>query len=245
MRKRSIIDFNYWLTGFALTFRFDFSLSNSVRVLYSGSIFITYALSCYVAFDILWINSIKQKIADSKNLVFWEYIVRTGIASFTCKYYTFAVWGYVTLQFKVNVFTIWFRFLAVLMAYAVPNLELFISFIGAFCLSTMGIAFPAIVQILTHWCNHEDTLRFTILVFKNFILILIAIFAFTIGVSTTIKQYIEKGAWSIALAKYLFYFLFSTRDAIQFLKQRDVCRMTQGNLPYINRSPGETAERWR
>lgn len=82
-------------------------------------------------------------------------------------------------------------FTTVSMAVAIPNLELFISFTGAFCLSTMGIAFPAITQILTFWCHREDTFRFSILLFKNIIIILIAIFAFTIGVTTTVMKFFE------------------------------------------------------
>lgn len=40
---------------------------------------------------------------------------------------------------------------AVLLAVAIPNLELFISLFGALCLSALGLAFPALIQICTHW----------------------------------------------------------------------------------------------
>lgn len=36
---------------------------------------------------------------------------------------------------------------------AIPNLELFISLFGALCLSALGLAFPALIQICTHWYN--------------------------------------------------------------------------------------------
>jgi len=44
-------------------------------------------------------------------------------------------------------------FTVVLLAVAIPNLELFISLFGALCLSALGLAFPALIQICTHWYN--------------------------------------------------------------------------------------------
>ncbi len=61
------------------------SLANSVKILYSASIYITYALSCYVIYEIIWINGMKSKFSASRSIVLWEYLVRTGIALVTCK----------------------------------------------------------------------------------------------------------------------------------------------------------------
>ena len=160
-----------------------------MKILYSVSIYISYALSNFVTFDILWTNWIKLKYTDMKNKVVWEYVMRTGIVLLTCKYISICT-RYLSSSDSIDLY-LYFYFLVV-MAVAIPDLELFISFTGSFCLSTMGIAAPAIVQILVHWCNRGDTWQFTGLLFKNFIIILIAIFAFTVGVGTSVMKFFEK-----------------------------------------------------
>lgn len=37
------------------------------------------------------------------------------------------------------------------MAAAIPNLGPFISLVGAVCLSTLGLMFPAIIEVVTFW----------------------------------------------------------------------------------------------
>jgi solute carrier family 36 (proton-coupled amino acid transporter) len=51
------------------------------------------------------------------------------------------------LRLVVTVFTF-------LIAAAVPHLGLFISLFGAFCLSILGLAFPAIMEICVLWPNN-------------------------------------------------------------------------------------------
>lgn len=53
----------------------------------------------------------------------------------------------------------------------------------------MGMAFPAMAQILVFWCNRKETFGFALMVFKNVIIIMMAILAFTIGISTTIVKF--------------------------------------------------------
>ncbi|KAK6628808.1 hypothetical protein RUM43_002624 [Polyplax serrata] len=43
----------------------------------------------------------------------------------------------------------------VLLGVAIPNLELFISLIGAFCLAALGIAFPALIDQSTFWYQRK------------------------------------------------------------------------------------------
>lgn len=57
-----------------------------MRIFYSGAIYITYALSCYVCYEIVWINGLKEKYNNSNHQVRWEYVVRTSIAVVTCKF---------------------------------------------------------------------------------------------------------------------------------------------------------------
>ncbi|XP_065217636.1 proton-coupled amino acid transporter-like protein CG1139 isoform X2 [Planococcus citri] len=140
-------------------------LAKAVKLLYSGAIFITYALSNYVICDIVWTNGIKSKMNNPSVCcrILFEYVIRTGVV-----------------------------FLTFFLAAAVPNLEIFISFVGAFCLSSIGVAFPAIVEILTFWNNHEDAFQFSIMIFRNIIIIVIAILAFTIGVSSSVAKFVQE-----------------------------------------------------
>lgn len=48
--------------------------------------FITHAVACYVAIDLAWNNYILQRISHERNLLLWEYVVRTIIVLLTCKY---------------------------------------------------------------------------------------------------------------------------------------------------------------
>ncbi|KAL1117152.1 hypothetical protein AAG570_004479 [Ranatra chinensis] len=78
-----------------------------------------------------------------------------------------------------------------LLAVAIPNLELFISLIGALCLSTMGLAFPALIQLFTFWYDINGT-QFVLFFLKNLVIIIIAILGFVIGTATSIQEIVEK-----------------------------------------------------
>ncbi|CAH1713516.1 proton-coupled amino acid transporter-like protein CG1139 isoform X1 [Aphis gossypii] len=138
-------------------------LSQVVKLLLSISIYFTYALSNYVAFDIVW-KGMEQKMEKNENRICWEYALRTSIVIVT---FFFAI--------------------------AIPNLEHLISLIGAFCLSSVGIALPAIVSFLTFSDVYKDegNLRFGLFCLRNLLIILIAIFAFVIGVSTSVSDIIH------------------------------------------------------
>ncbi|CAH0390786.1 unnamed protein product [Bemisia tabaci] len=136
----------------------DEVLAQSVKLMLAASIYMCYALSCYVAFDLMWNGWIAAKLEKNEHKTFWEYVTRTSIVLVT---FTLAV--------------------------AIPNLELFISLIGALCLATMGIAFPAIIQMLTFW-DYYRGFSFVLFLTKNMILILIALLGFFIGTSTSLNK---------------------------------------------------------
>lgn len=141
----------------------DELLSQVVKLLLSLSIYICYALSNYVAFDILW-KGVEQKMEKNENRICWEYALRTSIVIITF-------------------------FLAI----AIPNLESLISLIGAFCLSSVGIALPAIINFLTFADVYkaEGNVRFGLFCLRNLLIVIIAIFAFIIGVYTSVSEIIH------------------------------------------------------
>ncbi|RZF40862.1 hypothetical protein LSTR_LSTR003372 [Laodelphax striatellus] len=103
-------------------------------------------------------NTYMKKHITSKEL-FWEYFLRT-----TAVLITFVL------------------------AVAVPRLELFISLFGAFCLSALGIAFPAIIEICVMWPDNLGTCYY--ILFRNFLLILFGIAGLLVGTYTSISDII-------------------------------------------------------
>ncbi|XP_050540826.1 proton-coupled amino acid transporter-like protein CG1139 isoform X2 [Daktulosphaira vitifoliae] len=106
------------------------------------------------------------------------------------------IWKHFETKMEKNEYKIWWEYtlrlsLVLLTSVVVPNLEYLISFIGAFC-STMGIALPAIINLLTFLdvYRKQGCLRLSLFILRNFLIVLIAIFAFIIGVSTCIKNII-------------------------------------------------------
>lgn len=138
-------------------------LSQVVKILLSLSIYMCYALSNYVTFDIIW-KGIEQKMEKNENKICWDYALRTAIVIVTF-------------------------FLAI----AIPNLEHLISLIGAFCLSSVGIALPAIINFLTfaEVYKNEGNIRFSLFCLRNLLIVMIAIFAFIVGVYTSVSDIIH------------------------------------------------------
>uniref|UniRef100_A0A0K8T6A9 Amino acid transporter transmembrane domain-containing protein n=2 Tax=Lygus hesperus TaxID=30085 RepID=A0A0K8T6A9_LYGHE len=97
-----------------------------------------------------------------KNHLLYEYLVRTGLI-----------------------------LIIVTFAAIIPYLELFISLIGALCLATMGLAFPALIQLFTYWHDVHGT-QFIIWSFKNYLIVVVALIGFVIGVTTSVEEIIVK-----------------------------------------------------
>lgn len=96
-------------------------------------------------------------------------------------------------MFGIHLTACLFFLCTVFLAIAIPNLEHLISLIGAFCLSSVGIAFPAIVNFLTFAdvYKNEGNVRFTLFCLRNLLIVIIAIFAFVIGVSTSLTDIVH------------------------------------------------------
>lgn len=90
--------------------------------MFAFAIFISYALQCYVPISIIWENYVGEKIRNSPQSTKYMLLLRLVTTIFTF-----------------------------LVAAAVPELGLFISLFGAFCLSILGLAFPAIMEICVLW----------------------------------------------------------------------------------------------
>ncbi|CAH1970299.1 unnamed protein product [Acanthoscelides obtectus] len=157
----------YWKYGdqiqptVTLNFPPDDKLAHATKILYSIAIYISFGLQGYVPVKILWDNYIVKKLkSDSKNMLY-EYMLRFG-----CVILTF------------------------ILAMTVPLLGLFISLVGAFCLSALGIAFPAIIELCAYWPDRLGPGKITL--WKDILLIIIGIVGLCAGSYSCIYMIIQE-----------------------------------------------------
>lgn len=137
-------------------------LGIAVQILLAIAIFFTHPIQCYVAIDISWNEYISPLLEKYRYKVLWEYVVRTTIILIT--------FG---------------------LAITIPELDLFISLFGAFCLSGLGLAFPAIIQLCAFWEVMGPTEK-KIMLAKNMCLVLIGLLGLIVGTYTSLRDIIAK-----------------------------------------------------
>lgn len=79
----------------------------------------------------------------------------------------------------------------VAIAVAIPQLGPFISLVGAVCLSTLGLMFPAIIELVTYWESPGMGSCYWRL-WKNFFIILFGILGFITGTITSIEEIVAE-----------------------------------------------------
>ncbi|XP_066147987.1 proton-coupled amino acid transporter-like protein CG1139 isoform X3 [Euwallacea fornicatus] len=133
------------------------------KILLALAIYTSFSLFMYVGFDIIWNHlHVKEKFDNKRNPTFWEYLFRTLLVCI--------VFG-----------------LAVL----IPYIDLFISLVGALCISALGLAFPAIFDSSTRWHHLAGWQKYWVHL-KNVIIVLFALFGLAVGTATSMEQIIEK-----------------------------------------------------
>lgn len=134
-------------------------LPEITRGLFTFAIFISYALQCYVPISIIWENYFSDDIKKSEKSDLYLYGLRIITTIFTF-----------------------------LIAAAVPHLGLFISLFGAFCLSILGLAFPAIMEICVLYPDKYGPMHFHL--WKDLALVLFAFAGLTSGTYASMKDII-------------------------------------------------------
>jgi len=144
----------------AIMLSFNLRLSEVARGIYSIAILISYALQCHIAIAIIWENHVSEKIRYSEKSGLYLYLLRTALTLIT---FVFAA--------------------------AIPQLGLFISFFGSFCLSILGIAFPAIIELCVLWPDQLGPGRY--IMWKDIAIILAAFACLVSGTYTVVHDIIE------------------------------------------------------
>ncbi|ENN79814.1 hypothetical protein YQE_03637, partial [Dendroctonus ponderosae] len=132
------------------------------KLMLAVAIFTTHALSMYVAIDIVWTQNLLRRFEKSYYVNIWEYAIRTCL---------------VVLTFGLAV--------------AIPYIDLFISLVGALCISCSGIAFPAIMDSCVQWQSHRGV-KMVLIHAKNVAIALFALLGLVVGTATSLEKIIEK-----------------------------------------------------
>lgn len=153
-----------------------------MKIIFAVATFISYGLQGYVPVAIIWGTYLSKRFENSNKKLYWEFLTRVSIVLVTCK-------SRKAKKFKKK-FCISkiYMFLAVLLAVAIPRLGLFISLFGALCLSVLGLAFPAIMEICVKYPDNFGAFYYVL--WKDILLILFGVAGLVIGTTTSVKDII-------------------------------------------------------
>lgn len=82
----------------------------------------------------------------------------------------------------------------VCVAIAIPNLGPFISLVGAVCLSTLGLMFPSVIELVTVWEQENGLGKWNWRLWKNIAIISFGVLGFLTGTYVSIQEILE-GKW--------------------------------------------------
>ncbi len=124
-----------------------------------------YSLSVFICYSLCYyvvLDIVWNNFLKEKvktHTVFWEYVVRTIIPIVT-----------------------------LLMALAIPNLETFISLVGALGISTTSLVIPVVVHTLVFWDRYKSNFDFLRFFVRNMVLFLISLIIFFTGIALSVHD---------------------------------------------------------
>ncbi|KAH8402880.1 hypothetical protein KR222_008485, partial [Zaprionus bogoriensis] len=158
--------FGYWRYGdeakgsVTLNIPQDEVLAQVVKAFFAVTTYISYALQGYVTAHILWSKYFSKRIKDTSKHTLYELIFRALI---------------VLLTFGC--------------AMAIPDLSLFLSLVGSFCLSILGLIFPGLLQICVQYSAGYGRLRYKLLI--NLLLLTFGAFVGIVGTYVSIVDIVN------------------------------------------------------
>uniref|UniRef100_A0A7G3ABM4 Putative amino acid transporter n=1 Tax=Lutzomyia longipalpis TaxID=7200 RepID=A0A7G3ABM4_LUTLO len=133
--------------------------AQAITIIFAVAIFISYGLQCYVPVEIIWNQYLLKRFEDSPKKLMMEFVTRIVVVIMTF-----------------------------LLAVAIPRLGLFISLFGALCLSALGLAFPAIMEICVLWPDKLGPCRFVL--YRDIALIIFGIVGLVAGTYVSVRDII-------------------------------------------------------
>ncbi|CAD7081916.1 unnamed protein product [Hermetia illucens] len=88
------------------------------------------------------------------------------------------------IEYSLRIFLV---IATVAIAAAIPNLGPFISLIGAVCLSTLGLIFPALIELVVYW-ERPGLGRYNWRLWKNIFLMVFGVIGFFTGTYVSVKE---------------------------------------------------------
>ncbi|XP_004518973.1 proton-coupled amino acid transporter-like protein CG1139 [Ceratitis capitata] len=158
--------FGYWeygdeaLGSVTLNIPQEAVLAQVAKIIFAITTWITYALQGYVTADIIWNKYLSKRVKNKSRHVLYELLIRATIVLLT---FCFAV--------------------------AIPDLSLFLSLVGSFCLSILGLIFPALLQICVQYGGGYGVWK--LMLVKNLLLMAFGIFGGVVGSYVSIVQIID------------------------------------------------------
>uniref|UniRef100_A0A8D9BJH3 Proton-coupled amino acid transporter 1 n=3 Tax=Cacopsylla melanoneura TaxID=428564 RepID=A0A8D9BJH3_9HEMI len=138
------------------------ALTECIKVMFAVLILLTYPLQCYVPIEIMWQNYIRTHVRKAS----------PGMQSF-----------YSTL---LRALILW---ATVILSITVPFLDLLISIVGGFCLPTVGITFPAIMEICIF---HNEGKLSSLMLGKNICLMIFGVFSCVLSTFVCLLEIYDK-----------------------------------------------------
>ncbi|KAH8398316.1 hypothetical protein KR215_005834, partial [Drosophila sulfurigaster] len=135
-------------------------MAQVVKIFFAITTYISYALQGYVTAHILWSKYLSKRIKDISKHTLYELLFRAVI---------------VLLTF--------------LCAIAIPDLSLFLSLVGSFCLSILGLIFPALLQICVQYEQGYGPFRIRLVI--NMLLLIFGFFGGIVGTYVSIVDIVE------------------------------------------------------
>ncbi|EDW18292.2 proton-coupled amino acid transporter-like protein CG1139 [Drosophila mojavensis] len=142
-------------------------LAQVVKIFFAITTYISYALQGYVTAHIVWNQFLSKRIANVKKHTLYELCFRAFI---------------VLLTFGCAV--------------AIPDLSLFLSLVGSFCLSVLGLIFPALLQICVQYETGYGPCGIRLV--ANLLLLLFGIFGGVVGTYVSIVDIINSMSGKVA-----------------------------------------------
>ncbi|XP_037035317.1 proton-coupled amino acid transporter-like protein CG1139 [Bradysia coprophila] len=134
-------------------------LAKCIRGIFALATFISYGLQGYVPVSIVWGTYLSKVWEDSDYKIYYEFAVRILIVLITSA-----------------------------VAAAIPFIGLFISLVGALCISVLGIMCPALMEICVLYKDKLPVLT----VIKNLFFIIVGIVGLVVGTWTSVRDIIAE-----------------------------------------------------